>query len=88
MSVPSAAIHKSAATAAADHPDEPPATLPVPCGLMTGQKNDDSLDDPIAYSSIFAFPITTHPTACSLAKQVALYGATYFSIIREPQLEI
>lgn len=68
-------MHKSAATAAADHHDDPPDTLSVPCGLTTGQKNDDSLEDPIAYSSILAFQITTHPAFARLAKQVALYGA-------------
>lgn len=63
MSVPSAARHRSVATAAADPPDDHPATLSVPCGFIVGQKNDVSFDDPIAYSSIFALPMTTHPAA-------------------------
>jgi hypothetical protein len=83
VSVPSAATHISAATAAADPPDVPPDTLILPYGFTTGQNAEFSLPEPIANSSRFVFHIIHPPAASSLVKQVALYGGIKFSAILE-----
>ena len=65
-----------AATAAADPPDEPPATRDGSCGLRVGPKAEFSVEPPMANSSMFVRPIKTAPhSLCSLLITVASYGA-------------
>ena len=52
-----------AATAAAEPPDEPPATRSRSQGFRTGPKWLDSLEEPIANSSMLVFPRVTMPAA-------------------------
>ena len=64
VSVPVAAKHRSAATAAADPPDEPPGVNPrssIFQGMMAFHYMEVSLELPIANSSIFVFPNLTVP---------------------------
>jgi len=60
-------MQSSAATAAAEPPDEPPGTrvafeLPRRQGLATGPKQEVSLDEPIANSSLLSLPSMTAPS--------------------------
>jgi hypothetical protein len=86
VSVPMAAIHISAATAAAEPPDDPPGILLCPIGLITGQNEEDSFVVPIANSSKFVFPINEIPISSRRWKHVALYGAMKFFAMREPDV--
>src|ERR1041385_8202435 len=61
VSEPSATTAVPCATTAADPPLEPPGTRSRATGLRTGPKAEFSLDDPIANSSQFVFPIITAP---------------------------
>ena len=63
VSVPVVAGSMREATAAADPPDEPPGTSAVFHGFFTVPKYEVSLDEPIAYSSMFILPIVTMPAA-------------------------
>src|SRR3989344_5187087 len=56
VSEPRANTQRSAATAAADPPDEPPGTLDVSQGFLVGPKAEFSVDVPIANSSMFVLP--------------------------------
>ena len=60
----------SAATAAADPPEEPPGTRVRSRGLCTGFQAEFSFDEPMANSSQFNFPSTTAPAASSRATAV------------------
>ena len=68
MSVPVAARHKSAATAAADPPEDPPGVkgtseFPPRHGLIAAPYIEVSFDDPIANSSIFNLPSIIAPSS-------------------------
>ena len=70
MSEPSAATAMSAATAAADPPEEPPGTRVRSRGLCTGFQAEFSFDEPMANSSQFSFaqdygarPLSSRATA-------------------------
>src|SRR5687767_12794707 len=65
-----------AATAAADPPDEPPATRVVSQGLRVTPNAECSVDEPIANSSMFVFPMTKAPASRSRVTTVASYGET------------
>jgi hypothetical protein len=56
VSEPSEIGAKSAATAAADPPDEPPGIRSWSQGYLLGQKALFSVDEPIANSSMFVLP--------------------------------
>jgi hypothetical protein len=60
----------------------------VQFGFLVFQKAEYSVEDHIANSSIFVFPIINHHLDSRFLKQVAEYGATYFSSILEPTEEI
>ena len=70
MSDPSVATAMSAATAAAEPPDDPPGTRVRSRGLCTGFQAEFSFDDPMANSSQFSLPNTTAPAASSRATAV------------------
>lgn len=86
VSVQSAAIHVSSATAAADHPEDHPGTRLFPNGFITGPNADVSLLQPMANSSRFVFPIKQAPACSRRSKHVALYGATKSFPISEPNV--
>ena len=73
VSVPSAIGTICAATAAADPPLLPPGTLSNAHGFEAGFIDEFSFDDPIANSSMFAFPIMGTPAFLSLFTTVASY---------------
>ncbi len=87
MSVPIASGTASAATAAADPPDEPPGTRVGSHGLRTGPKAELSFEEPIPNSSQLVFPTTTHPAAFSRATHVASSAATKPARILEPAVD-
>ena len=67
--------HRSAATAAAEPPDEPPGVSrwfdpAVRQGLVTGPHALVSLDEPMANSSMFSLPSITAPSRHRLADTV------------------
>src|SRR3954452_18527914 len=67
VSVAVAPMHKSAATADAEPPEDPPGTRSVlePSrrqGLATGPKQEVSFDEPIANSSLLSLPSSTAPS--------------------------
>ena len=70
-SMPRAAAHCLAATAAADPPEEPPGTREVSHGFRVGRKPLFSVEDPIANSSQLVLPMTTAPAAESFSTTVA-----------------
>src|SRR3989338_831008 len=76
VSVPSATNARSAATATADPPDDPPATHSKSHGFLVGPKQECSVDAPHANSSKLVFPNITIPAALSRATDVASYGGT------------
>src|SRR5262250_754204 len=89
VSVPVAARHARAATAAADPPDEPPGTrlrleFLARQGLNAGPKWLVSFDEPMANSSIFVFPSMTAPAFQRLLVTVDSYGGTKFPRILLP----
>src|ERR1051326_2147383 len=93
VSEPSAIGTIPAATAAADPPLDPPGIRSVAHGFRTGPNAEFSLDDPIANSSQFVFPMTTAPASSSRATAVASYGGTYCSsifddaVVRTPRVQ-
>src|SRR5208283_5338374 len=72
VSVPSAPAHNPAATAAAEPPLDPPGTRSRSHGLRVFMKAEFSVDDPMANSSMFVFPIKTAPACLSFSVTVAL----------------
>jgi hypothetical protein len=67
VSVPVAAGAMRAATAAAEPPEEPPGTQETSQGFFTGPKNEVSLDEPMANSSMLSLPSVTMPAAESFS---------------------
>src|SRR4051812_5573604 len=88
VSVPVAAGASAADTAAADPPELPPGTAASSQGLRTGPKNEFSLDDPIANSSMLVLPRITAPAALNCAITWASYEGTKSASIREPQVVV
>src|SRR5688572_19087622 len=86
VSDPSAIGTTPHATAAADPPDDPPGTRSGANGFRVGPNALFSVDDPIANSSKFVLPTSTAPAECSRSTTVAVYGLTYPSRMREPQV--
>src|SRR5260370_4703227 len=74
----------SAATAAAEPPDDPPGTRLKSRGLRTGRNAEFSFDEPMANSSQFILPSTTAPAASMRVTAVQSYGGIYFSRILDP----
>ena len=72
VSLPSAAAHMRADTAAAEPPEEPPGTRSVSHGLRVGRKPLFSVEEPMANSSMFALPSTTAPASSSRPTAVAM----------------
>ena len=64
-------MHSSAATAAAEPPEEPPGMRSRSQGLRVGKKAEFSVDEPMANSSKLVFPVMTAPAARSLPIAVA-----------------
>ena len=71
VSEPSAAMHSSAATAAAEPPDEPPGMRVVSHGLRVTPNAEFSVELPMANSSMFSRPKTIAPAAFSFSMTVA-----------------
>jgi hypothetical protein len=71
VSVPSVAIARPAATAAALPPLEPPGTRVGSHGFFTGPYALFSFDEPIANSSMFSLPVNTASAARRRATAVA-----------------
>src|SRR4051812_26919340 len=65
-----------AATAAADPPELPPGTRDRSHGFAVGAKEEFSVEEPIANSSMLSRPNGMAPTALSFAVTVASYGDT------------
>src|ERR1035437_8029615 len=84
VSDPSAIGTMPAATAAADPPDEPPGTRVRSIGFRAGPKAENSVDDPIANSSMLPLPTRIAPASRSFLATVDSYGLTYPSRIFEP----
>ena len=57
VSEPKAATHRSAATAAAEPPEEPPGTLSRAHGFLVGKNDEFSVEEPMANSSRLVLPI-------------------------------
>jgi hypothetical protein len=88
VSVHNAAIHKSAATAAALHQLDHPDIRLSPYGFTTGQYAEFSFDPPIANSSKFVFHIIHHPACSSFSKHVALYGGMNFGTMLDANVVV
>src|SRR5207253_1409944 len=86
VSDPSAAGTIRAATAAAEPPEDPPATRDVSHGFRVTPNAECSVDDPIANSSRFVLPMTERPALRRRAIAVASYGDTKLLRILEPQV--
>src|SRR5262245_17678838 len=86
VSVPSVAAARRAATAAAAPPDDPPGTRSRSQGLRVGKKDECSVDEPMANSSMFSLPRRTAPASRSRVTAVASYGGTKCSRIFDPQV--
>jgi len=71
VSVPVAKGAKSAATAAAEPPDEPPGTWSSAHGLLVAPTYELSEVEPIANSSMFTLPKVTRPAALVFSTTVA-----------------
>src|SRR5437667_615584 len=72
-----------AATAAAEPPLEPPGVRSSAHGLRVGPNAEFSVDEPIANSSQFVFPMMTAPARSRRATAVASYGGTNDSRMRD-----
>src|SRR4029079_3857497 len=77
VSEPSAIGVIPAATAAAEPPDDPPATQRTSRGLRVGPNALFSVDEPIANSSMLVLATTSAPLARSLVIAVASNGLEY-----------
>src|SRR5262245_37012222 len=75
-----------AATAAAEPPDDPPATQSRFHGLRVGPKAECSVEEPMANSSRFVLATIDQPAARSRATTVASNGETKFGRMRDPQV--
>src|SRR5258705_13803501 len=74
VSVPVLPATSLAATAAAEPPELPPGTYAASHGFFTGPKNDVSLDEPIANSSMFVLPTSTVPARFNASTTCASNG--------------
>ena len=83
VSEPSAHGTISDATAAALPPLDPPGTVLKFQGFFVVLNVEYSVEEPIANSSIFIFPILIIPAFFKFSTTVALYGAMKFSSIFE-----
>src|SRR5512144_2317312 len=86
VSVPSAAAHRPAATAAALPPEEPPGTQARSHGLRVGWNAEFSLEEPIANSSMLSLPSSTAPVSSNRRDGVPSYGGTQPFRMRLPQV--
>src|ERR671916_3238339 len=84
VSEPRLTAARLAATAAAGPPLLPPGTRSVLQGFRTGLKAEFSFDEPIANSSVLAFPRNTAPCSRRRRTTVASYGGRNPSRIRDP----
>src|SRR5680860_1788401 len=73
VSVPTARGASKAATAADDPPPAPPGMRSVSHGLRVGPNAENSVDDPIANSSMFVLPRITQPASRRRLTTVASY---------------
>ena len=71
VSEPRVAMASSAATAAAEPPEEPPGMRVVSQGLSVVKKAEFSVELPIANSSMFSRPKTIAPAAFNRSITVA-----------------
>ncbi len=71
MSEPRASGASKAATAAADPPPEPPGMRSRSHGLRVGPYAENSVEEPIANSSMLVLPSGTRPAARERATTVA-----------------
>ena len=83
VSLPIAIGVMSAATAAAEPPEEPPGTLEGSRGFFVGPKAEFSVDEPMANSSRLVLPTGTAPAASRRSTTVALYGGRQPSRMRD-----
>src|SRR5947199_8557458 len=83
VSEPSAAGTMRAATAAAEPPEEPPATRSRSHGLRVGPKAECSVEEPIANSSRLVLPTTDAPHARRRTTAVASNGDTKLARMRD-----
>ena len=86
MSLPSAPMARSAATAAALPPLDPPGTRSVFHGLRVGPKAEFSVEEPNANSSMLALGTSSAPSARNRSMTVASYGERKPYKMREPQV--
>src|SRR6185295_4779360 len=86
VSEPSDARTTPDATATAEPPELPPGTRSMSHGFLTTPYAELSFDEPMANSSMFAFPTTTAPAAISRSTTVALYCGWKPRNILDPQL--
>src|SRR3954465_2655302 len=86
VSEPSVARHSSAATAAADPPEEPPGIRSRSQGLRVVKKPEFSVELPIANSSMFNRPKIIAPASFNFSTTVALYGERKLPRIFDEQL--
>src|SRR5215211_2065928 len=84
VSEPKLTAAKPAATAAAGPPLLPPGTRSELHGFLTGLYAEFSFDEPIANSSVLAFPKNTAPCRRRRRTTVASYGGRKPSRIRDP----
>ena len=70
VSEPSAHGASPAETAAAEPPPEPPGTRSGSQGLRVGPYAEFSVEEPIANSSVFVFPMIGRPAALQRAATV------------------
>ena len=71
VSLPSEAIADPTETTAAEPPEEPPGTQSGFHGFYVGPKAEFSVDEPIANSSKFVFPVKITPHFLNLSITVA-----------------
>ncbi len=64
-------MHSSAATAAAEPPLEPPGIRSRSQGFRVAPKQEVSVEEPMANSSMFVLPVKTAPAARSFSTTVA-----------------
>src|SRR5215203_7318568 len=83
VSEPRLTAARLAATAAAGPPLLPPGTRSVLHGFRTGLNAEFSFDEPIAISSVLAFPRNTAPCSRNLRTTVASYGGRNPSRMRD-----
>src|SRR5437763_15878127 len=86
VSEPSAAGTIRAATAAAEPPDDPPATQSRFHGLRVTPNAECSVEEPMANSSRFVLATMDHPLARRRDTTVASNGETKSGRMRDPQV--